>query len=1129
MSLYTREEVVKLQRLLMSFLNAPRSVMAMYEVLDQSDLDRFSKALMSFSLASGSTFTLVAATTRAEFEKNKSTPASILRGNTAATKLMTLFCRHVGQDYLIETLSELVQDLVTDAELDLEVDPAKREDNGELNDAQLSVVEECRGRLRDWISKFLESITSQEGIELLPRPIKAMCYNVLRLAREYEVENNLSLVGGFILLRFVNPSLISPETYGLCKLSDHTGASRRHLTLITKALQNISNQRMFNEDFMLPLNDMIEEQIPHVESYLRAVCIDTLVDDDADAFQELFSDQKCEDFDVDAVDLAHWKFFAEFLRDEQDALLESMMSLPEDYRDTQEFKTVMEELAEYGAEDKQKHEPVELYFSPLCPFSRSVWMFCLENRIKVSLKKVDLLKKDQELDITFKKFKSYSKSLKTPLLVDGDVVLEESHAILIYLCEKFFLPSAWYPFGDLRKRMELHQTLNFIEREVHAAVVAIWTFARTLSVSSTEGPSEDDQVFVAMKKLNALIGSCPYRGKFAFGANKSLVDLSIMFVDTFCQLHYGYASTAYPHLSSISMEYQKSVAAHLKKVNAEFQGFAQYVITVSKKDSLPKVEHTVFLQETPHTVYEVLLDPENDIFLFLASKTISTKTNAKVKMGLKKLNNSSDKEELEAQEKEKVPYVVALDVGGKFNIQRREGTNLVLVPGNMIVQESHRTGWPEEHSSTELFELYATKESRCKLVFTQMNCPIQKMRESEDQWDKFWRKINGFRTRDMNHSVFFKGKAVSEMYSTFSDIAKFAKLTKTKVREEEEELLYLHNKSVVAKYVSRCVDEQIVQDWRCVDWEENHWSSCTLTFSAVEDFGCRVVMLLSDVPLDRWKHVEKLWKDSVWKKLGGVLCGNLRQRVVFREAPQDLYTLWTTQAQLETKLRAKSQALPTAPGESFSFFSNALRGTVLRMEPGKRMRFSLSHKDWPTQHPSVVELDLYENPLGTLVMFSQDLVPVSKLKSMEQLWTSEFWEKMGAVQTEDIHASMVLNRSPDVVYGVLTSSSEMSALTASECEVSTEAGGDVMLCAKSLRGKVLSMAEHHRIVWNIRAFEWPYGHSSEMTFELAEHNAGKGTLLMYTQKNIPLMCVSDAQTWWETLSKDLRKHCQAMR
>ena len=91
--------------------------------------------------------------------------------------------------------------------------------------------------------------------------------------------------------------------------------------------------------------------------------------------------------------------------------------------------------------------PIQLYYSPLCPFSRMVWLFMLECGIPVEMHKVDLLKKDHDLDVTYKKFRGYSKSLQVPLIVDGNIVLEErfvagcysrssppSHGALYYAC-----------------------------------------------------------------------------------------------------------------------------------------------------------------------------------------------------------------------------------------------------------------------------------------------------------------------------------------------------------------------------------------------------------------------------------------------------------------------------------------------------------------------------------------------------------------------------------------------------------------------------------------------------------------------------------------------------------------------
>lgn len=68
---------------------------------------------------------------------------------------------------------------------------------------------------------------------------------------------------------------------------------------------------------------------------------------------------------------------------------------------------------------------LELYYSPLCPFSRAVWLFCLETNIPITTHKIDLLKEDQALDQAYKRFAQLSPSLQVPLLIDGDFVLEE--------------------------------------------------------------------------------------------------------------------------------------------------------------------------------------------------------------------------------------------------------------------------------------------------------------------------------------------------------------------------------------------------------------------------------------------------------------------------------------------------------------------------------------------------------------------------------------------------------------------------------------------------------------------------------------------------------------------------------
>jgi Ras GTPase-activating-like protein IQGAP2/3 len=50
----------------------------------------------------------------------------------------------------------------------------------------------------------------------------------------------ISLIGGFILLRYINPAIISPEAFGIVHRKP-TPTVRRNLTQIAKILQSIAN------------------------------------------------------------------------------------------------------------------------------------------------------------------------------------------------------------------------------------------------------------------------------------------------------------------------------------------------------------------------------------------------------------------------------------------------------------------------------------------------------------------------------------------------------------------------------------------------------------------------------------------------------------------------------------------------------------------------------------------------------------------------------------------------------------------------------------------------------------------------------------------------------------------------
>ncbi|XP_049646733.1 glutathione S-transferase theta-2B-like [Suncus etruscus] len=99
---------------------------------------------------------------------------------------------------------------------------------------------------------------------------------------------------------------------------------------------------------------------------------------------------------------------------------------------------------------------LELYLDLLSQPSRAVYIFAKKNGIPFELRPVDLLK-GQHLSKDFTQINSLQ---KLPTLKDGDFVLSESVAILIYLSSKYKTEDHWYP-PELHIRARIHQYLGW--------------------------------------------------------------------------------------------------------------------------------------------------------------------------------------------------------------------------------------------------------------------------------------------------------------------------------------------------------------------------------------------------------------------------------------------------------------------------------------------------------------------------------------------------------------------------------------------------------------------------------------------------------------------------------------------
>jgi len=1001
----------------------------------------------------------------------------------------------------------------------------------EIDDNKLSgeptAKKENLNQLLSFAECILATINTSESVLDMPREIKALAYFIKNLADKYAPDNTMLLVGGFIMLRFINPALLAPDFYYLVQPGSLSLGDRRNLTLLCKLIQNISNQRLCNEEWMLDCNPYIEENLKRLEEFYVHVLMDPHQEnEEQEPFKDILNEEGHKDkVNAEEIDLEGLVFFDEIVRERKLEIMEIFSRQPHKIRTDEDALELVGLLNDYG--ERQLPEiNLELYYSPLCPFSRAVWLFCLQTEIPIVLHKIDLLKEDQALDQEYKKFSQLSPSMQVPLLIDGDFVIEESAAICMYLCDRYFVAKSWLPKADIASLSRVQQVLDWMQRALQVPVLRLW--------NDCKDPSQND---IQLKRYGDLLENLEVLNSFYQkeekrcssgdvstpyyqGTQPSLVDLFITLILSFGQLLQGFSISQYPYLKQAYFQFANQFCRKTwKQINYEFEGFFKYVITAISTGNTQRIRHSVLFQETPHTIYEMIQDPDNDIFLFLASKTISIKTNAKLKRGLKRLNTEGGESSGNADETDDEPYLVNLEIGGEFNINGREGTNLLLVPGKKIVQTSRMSTWEAGVASTCIFEFETTSNSQALLHFTELNCPSENSKVQEEYWNKFWKKINGVRVEAIEQTLYFKGKTTEFIYEALSDWKVLARVLKSKVKIEANGAAYIHNNKAFAYITHRIPNKQVVQQWRSTDWPEDLFSKVTLDLEPFEG-GCRVHWRIGTVPLDRSKAVEKLWKSNMWKKLGGVVCCSLQQNIALQMPAQEARSMWLNDSILSQKIKSKCM---TGGNVGSPFAVHNLKGEWVEIG-ANTLTLRASHKDWP-QHPSMVTFTFCELEKGTEMMMNHQNIPINSLKTVSDMWNIDFWAKMEAVAITDVSTSTMLNSmSPEVVYRALTDRNSLSTITGSECLFVAKEGGAVSMYEKLVKGTVTSLHKNSGIVMSIRYFNWPFNHYSDMVYQLDEINGGKGTLLTINQQRVPISNTDEVLHRCEDFCKSLKQY-----
>ncbi|XP_054434642.1 RAS protein activator like-3 isoform X2 [Pteronotus mesoamericanus] len=230
--------------------------------------EELAAAMVRVLRATGRAQALVTDLGTAELARSGGREALLFRENTLATKAIDEYMKLVAQDYLQETLGQVVRRLCDSTE-DCEVDPSK---------CPASELPQHQARLQNNCEEVFQNIV--HSYDWFPAEL-GIVFSGWREACKARGSEALGprLVCASLFLRFLCPAILAPSLFGLAPEHPAPGPART-LTLIAKVIQNLANHAPFGEKeaYMDFMNSFLENHGPAMQRFLDQVA---MVDVDA--------------------------------------------------------------------------------------------------------------------------------------------------------------------------------------------------------------------------------------------------------------------------------------------------------------------------------------------------------------------------------------------------------------------------------------------------------------------------------------------------------------------------------------------------------------------------------------------------------------------------------------------------------------------------------------------------------------------------------------------------------------------------------------------------------------------------------------------------------------------------------
>lgn len=210
--------------------NIPIAI-ALCDVCPATEVDEFSSSLLAIFESKNNSLGLVKAVATREVERADS-PVEILRRNCVATKIVSIYIHRKGLNYLQTVLGPFIQEICAHPEKYVfETNPEKIPEG--------ETIEENIKKFDITLKKLLYTLES--SIDQIPYVFRQVCHTIAEAADSRYPGKNASVnaLSAFFFLRFICPSMVSPESDGLV---DHPPPPevRRTLLILAKMVQNLA-------------------------------------------------------------------------------------------------------------------------------------------------------------------------------------------------------------------------------------------------------------------------------------------------------------------------------------------------------------------------------------------------------------------------------------------------------------------------------------------------------------------------------------------------------------------------------------------------------------------------------------------------------------------------------------------------------------------------------------------------------------------------------------------------------------------------------------------------------------------------------------------------------------------------